>query len=109
MDLIVLGEVGSLKPLFRNKFLKSTDLQKALKVKPSLAIIRDIIFSMEISLTKKLSIVLAFFFGISQLSTICGWADTLHGSFLDIDACDCDFKSMQCLLLKCVTNPFLDR
>lgn len=97
MDLIVLGEVGSLKPLFRNKFLKSKDLQKALKVKSSLAIIRDIIFSMEFSLTKKLSIVLALFFGIiSQLLAFCGWSavcDTLHRSFLDV-AYDCDFKSI---------------
>nr|XP_047143886.1 exosome complex component RRP43 [Hydra vulgaris] len=47
IDLIVLGEVGSRKPLFENKYRKSEDVQKLLNVKPSLATMRDTIFSIE--------------------------------------------------------------
>ncbi|KAJ8972414.1 hypothetical protein NQ314_000193 [Rhamnusium bicolor] len=53
IDLIVFGHDGSLWPYFINKCLKSKDLQKELKEKPSLAAIRDIITSMELAFKKQ--------------------------------------------------------
>ena len=116
IDLIVLGEVGSRKPLFENKYSKSEDVQKLLNVKPSLATIRDI-FSIEISFTKNVSIVLTFFDRItsssSHLMNILGSRSTDSCSF-EVEAPSCrktfDFKSTQYLVFKCniLLNDFYD-
>lgn len=67
---------------------------------------------MEFSLTKELSIVLAFLFWYYVLVIVkdLRWIwdavfGTLQESLLGDDACECDFKSKQCLLFKYITNP----